>query len=296
VELRHLRYFVAVAEELNFSRAARRLHLSQPPLSKQIGDLEGELGVRLFDRNRSRVRLTDAGRSLLKEAREILERVEAAVQRTREAQTGAWGELRVGTIGAITVSLLPQTLSAFRKRYPGVEVSMHEMQAAEQMEALRNGRIDVGFVRQVAGEAEAPGLAHLHVARFPLVAAVPSQHPLARKRTLSLEALDREPLVYYSAKRSAAYREWVRKLFEDAGLEPRFHRSVESYETLISMVAAGYGIAILPKTEEKPVGKGYLFIPFTAGTPVYDLYAVWLRDHSSVTLQNFLGVLKEGAA
>jgi DNA-binding transcriptional LysR family regulator len=290
MELRHLRYFVAVAEELNFSRAAERLHIAQPPLSKQIRDLETELGVRLFNRNNVRVALTDAGRVFLEDALEILDRVDRAVTRTREASRGILGQLRVGTIGKMTMPVLPKMLAKFREGHPEVEVSTAEMNGDEQVRALRHSEIDVGFTGRIM--VDTTGLERLHIARFPLAVVVPDAHGLAKKRAVRLRDLKGEPLVCLSLKRVPAYIEWIKDLFHSEGLEPVFSRSVDTVEAALSMVAAGYGVAVLPKAEERPADEGYKVIPLEAERSVFDLYAVWVAANESAILQNFLAQLR----
>ena len=293
MELRHLRYFVAVAEELNFSRAAERLHIAQPPLSKQIKDLEAELGVRLFDRNHTRVNLTDAGRVFLDDVREILEQTELAVRRARDASSGIRGHLRVGTIGTMTLMLLPKVLPLFSERFPEIEVTVQEMNGDEQVLALRRNDLDIGFTGRILVNTN--GVERLHVARFPLLVAVPKTHRLSTRKALQVEDLADEPLVYLSARRAPAYMEWVRELFTAAGIKPHFRRRVESLDSLLSMVAAGYGLAILPKANTSSATDRHKMIPLAAGKAAFDLYAIWLQTNQSATLRNFLEVLRSQA-
>src|SRR4029453_2884439 len=192
MELRHLRYFVAVAQELHFGRAAARLQVAQPALSRQIRDLEEEMALRLFERNRRRVALTAAGAAFLDEARSLLGHVERAVHTARRAARGEHGTLRIGYVPAVVYTGLPEIVRAFRKRLPGVAVQFKEMSPPLQLEALLGERVDVGFVR---GPVHEPALAAMTVLEEPLVAVLPSGHRLGGHKRLGLAMLAGEPFV-----------------------------------------------------------------------------------------------------
>src|SRR5215475_10898646 len=192
MEFRHLRSFVAVADELHFGRAAARVHIVQPALSRQIRALEEEMGLRLFERNRRRVALTPAGAAFLDEARGLLEQVTHAVEAARRADRGELGSLRIGYVPAMASTRLPEIVRGFRKRFPGVDVRLQEMTPAMQVETLLGERVDVGFVR---GPIHEPALAAETVLKEPLVAALPSGHRLGRHKRLGLAMLASEPFV-----------------------------------------------------------------------------------------------------
>ena len=242
MNLRHLRYFVAVAEELHFGRAAARVHIAQPPLSRQIKDLENELGVRLFDRNRQGVALTAAGGIFLGEIRQVLEQLSYAAAAARRADRGEIGTLRIGYVGSVVYSGLPQIVRAFRKRYPGVEVRLHEMSPTMQIEALIANRIDVSFAR---GPVDEPTLNVQTVLDEALVAALPSDHPLRTMAQLGIGMLAREPFVATARARGPGYHDHIISLCRSAGFVPRVLQEGSHFDVL-SLVAAGIGVAIVP--------------------------------------------------
>jgi DNA-binding transcriptional LysR family regulator len=239
------------------------------------------------------VALTDAGRVFLEDVRDILEQTDLAVKRARDASSGIRGHLRVGTIGTMTLMLLPKVLPLFSERYPEIEVSVQEMNGDEQVLALRRNDLDLGFTGRILVNTN--GVQRLHVARFPLLAAVPKIHRLSTRKVLQIEDLADEPLVYLSARRAPAYMEWVRDLFTAAGVKPHFRRRVESIDSLLSLVAAGYGLAVLPKAKTSSVTDRYKMIPLAPGKAAFDLYAIWLETNQSATLRNFLEVLRSEA-
>src|SRR5438034_3031537 len=199
MELRHLRYFVAVAEAENVSRAALKLHVSQPALSRQIRDLEDELGFLLLERSARSVRLTDAGRAFLSEARAVLQRVEDAVQVARVIATGGSGELHVGYAPSLTARILPQTLRAFQAELPNVRVRLHDFSTEEMLAGLREGKLQIAFVVRLT-PAMLRGLRFEELARDSICLAVAPKHPLAGRRAVNLEEVAREPLITYSRK------------------------------------------------------------------------------------------------
>ena len=244
MELRHLRYFVAVAEELHFGRAAARLHLAQPPLSRQIRDLEEELGATLFDRNRRAVALTAAGTAFLEEVRHVFEGVERAAETARRAHRGEIGGLRIGYVGSVAYSGLPEIVRAYRARLPSVEVRMQEMSPAGQVEALLAGRLDVGFAR---GPVDEPALEVQAVLDEPLVAALPSEHVLASRATVPLRALALEPFLVTARARGPGYHDYVLTVCRRAGFSPRIVQEGSHFDVL-SLVAAGMGVALVPSS------------------------------------------------
>src|SRR5262249_1900985 len=198
MELRRVRSFIAVAEELHFGRAATRVHIVQPALSRQIRALEEEMGLRLFERDRRRVALTPAGAVFLDEARALLEHVDRAVEAARRAARGELGSLRIGYVPAMVITGLPEIVRGVRKRFPGVEVRLREMDPALQVESLLGDRVDVGFAR---GPIHEPALATVTILEEPLVAALPSGHQLGRHKRLRLSMLAGEPFVLQARPR-----------------------------------------------------------------------------------------------
>jgi DNA-binding transcriptional LysR family regulator len=234
MELRHLRYFAVVAEEQNVTRAAARLRVSQPPLSRQIRDLEEELGVELFRRTAKSLALTEAGKLFLIETRAVLLRVDQAVEAVRTLASHHRGTLHVGYAPSLTVRILPKTLRTFEQAHPGVRVSLHDLSTEECIAQLASGKIDIALtVRPAASRMR--GLVFERLAAYPLRCAVPITHPLARKRSVKLSDLERERFIVYELK----------TLFRPFGFEPRVGEEYDGATGLIAAVEAGQGIAIV---------------------------------------------------
>jgi DNA-binding transcriptional LysR family regulator len=248
VELRHLRYFVAVAEELHLGRAAQRLHLAQPPLSQQIRKLEEILGHALFVRTSRAVRLTSAGELFLDRARSTLRKVHEDLEDARSVGRGEVGSLKVGFIGSGMLTALPGILGRYRKLYPKVDLQLRELYSAGVIRALQEGSVDVGFLRD-GGEAE--GLQVETLLSEPFVAALPANHPLAKRKTLSAGQLRDEPFVLFSpAAGSRAYGKTV-SLCEQHGFTPRVVQEAPQWLTILRLVGAGLGVTIAPACVEQ---------------------------------------------
>jgi DNA-binding transcriptional LysR family regulator len=294
MELRHLRYFVAVAEELNFRRAAARLRLAQPSLGRQIKDLEEEVGAALFERDRQHVALTDAGNMMLTEARQLLESADNLLGAVRDAGRGFAGSLRIGNIGPLTGSFLPDTLSGFREAYPRVDVEILELGPAQQFEALLEGSIQIGFYATHLTKAE-PRLAHRPIIACGAWAVLPMRHRLASERTIAMSELAQEPFLTYVPKQGAGHEEWLESLCREYGhFKPRVRRKpVDNWSALFSMVAAKEGITILPtlSAREMKAGKGWLARRLRVPKDVFELSAVWKAGTPSPILANYLPFL-----
>jgi DNA-binding transcriptional LysR family regulator len=271
MELRQLRYFVAVAEELHFRRAAARLHISQPPLSQQIRQLEEELGAQLLIRNRRRVELTPAGEAFLHDARAILSELDGAVSTARRIASGQAGRLRINFVGSALLSIIPAAVQAFRRDRPGVEVEMRERATAEQLRALRAGTIDLGFVRPPVEDLD--GLWPELVLREPTVAALPADHPLTRVRRLSIAGLAGEPLVLFPRSQAAGFHDLLIATLAASGQTPRVVQYAPEMTTIVGLVAAGLGVSLVPASVERLAlgGVSYRAVP---GAPVSELMAV----------------------
>jgi LysR family transcriptional regulator, benzoate and cis,cis-muconate-responsive activator of ben and cat genes len=243
MELRQLRYFVAVAEELHFGHAARRLRIAQPALSRQVQSLERELEVQLLLRNRRRVQITPAGQVFLERSRLLLARAEDAVLAAQRASVGVSGSLNLGFVGSATYDVLPAVLRAFRHSAPQVDLTLSEMTVHAQLEALTEKRIDIGLLRL---PARTEGLVFRTVSNEPLYVALPSSHPLAQHSVLRLAALTGEPFVLYPDHPRPSWTEFVVGLCQQAGFQPIIVQRTVEIQTTLSLVAAGIGITIVP--------------------------------------------------
>lgn len=295
VELRHLRYFLAVAETLSFRRAAERLRVAQPALSKQIRDLEHAIGARLFDRNTAGVALTDAGTVLLDEVRDVLERVEMAATAAREAAAGRSGRLTIGNIGTLSATLLPPALSAFRARYPAVEVNLRDLGLPDQLNALRAGLVQVGFAlhddaRELPRELEA-----VEVMRSRVTVALGVDHPLAGKSRISLSELATEQILCVGEPgRNELHRQRTLRFFASRGIRHRPVKPVSSFESLVALVEGDHGVALLVPTHRHRGGERMVFrrIREDGDDLEVRLLAVWRRVGGSQLARNFVDVLR----
>ncbi|HEV8548073.1 MAG TPA: LysR family transcriptional regulator [Polyangiaceae bacterium] len=287
MELRHLRYFVAVAEELHFGRAAERLGIAQPPLSRQIQALERELGFELFDRSRRRIELRAAGVVLLERARDVLARLEEAEREARRASLGKRGRVAVGYPSSLAYTGLVGLLRAFRAEYPDVELVVRELPLSGQLEGLKNGELDVGFVR---GPVDDRDLSHECVRREPLMLALPADHPLSRRRRLTLASVAREPFVFFPRARAPAFFDLLLGLCQKAGFTPQIRHEAPQVDVL-SMVGAGFGISIMPASVREIRRADVVFRPF-AGAPLTELLLAWRTGEGSPSRQAFIDVVR----
>ncbi len=234
MELRHLRYFVAAAEEENVSRAALKLHVSQPGLSRQIHDLEDEIGFQLFERSAKSLRLTDAGRTFLSEARAVLQRADDAVKNARAVANGVRDEIHIGYAPSLTVQILPQTLRRFQAQFPKVRVALHDSSTEEMVTQLREGKLQVALMVK-PGPKMSRGLEFKELARYPMCIAVAPKHPFAKLKIISFEQVVGEPLIAYSRADYPEYHVMLDKLFAPTGRKPRL---AEEHDGVTSIVAA----------------------------------------------------------
>jgi len=291
MELRHLRYFVAVAEELNFTRAAARLHIGQPPLSMQIRDLEAEIGVRLFERTQRRVALTPAGQCLLEHAYRILGGVREAVEAAQRAARGELGELRVGFTSSLPFTdLLPDALHAYRRRFPAVRLQLSEMFTPEQFGALARGELDVGFVRLQGGRAP-DGIGLREIARNPLRLVVNASHRLARAAAVSFAELRDEDFIGFPADVGTDLPAVLRGLCRQAGFEPRIVQTAREATTQIGLVGAGLGVAVLPAPLETVRMARVRYLPIIDADAQFRLAVATVEGAPSPLLQGFLDVV-----
>jgi DNA-binding transcriptional LysR family regulator len=290
MELRHLRYFVAVANGLNFRQAAKRLHISQPPLSRQIHDLENELGTKLFDRSKQKLALTPAGECFLKESREILSHVQRAVQLAQAASRGEAGQLRIAILPPIGGLFLPPAIRAFRQRFPVVDLTILDLPPQEQIAALMDRRIDIGFVPLPVVEMN-PALEFETVREVELMVALPPGHRLGRQRQLTLRKLAGEPFVMLKRSSAVSLHDWVSNLCGEAGFEPRVIKLADGPTSILELVSAGFGVALLPGIFER-FPSDAAFRPLPPTTPKFHLSLAWRRDNESPLLRAFLEILR----
>lgn len=286
MELRHLRYFVTVAEELHFGRAAEKLHISQPPLSMQIRSLETELGVMLLNRTRRHVSLTQAGQAFLQEARQILARIEQAVLVTRRAGRGEIGELAVGFISVADYNVLPIVLREFRHRFPLVNLTLRESTTDAQIEDLRAGRIDVGFVLPPINE---PALESVSILREPLIAALPERHPLAQKRgKLVLANLKDAPFILFPRPMAPGLYDAVVSFCRSAGFSPRVEQEAVQMQTIVSLVSAELGVALIPASLTNLRRTGVTYKRLRETSPLTEIHLAWRRGDELPALRVFV--------
>lgn len=293
MELRHLRYFVAVAESLSFTRAGETLRIAQPALSRQIRNLEREMGVQLLERTHVRVRLTDAGRVFHAHATKLLAQVDLAVTAAQESARGHDGELVVANDWRLPVSVLSDTIVAFRNRYPRVAVTLAELRLQDQMPALRAGRIHVGFLPRDF-VATRDDLELLPVLRSELVAVLPVGHRLADRPSVRLRELADETWIWSSESRGQSLRIFLTQTCRLAGFTPKFGKSGETLEGLLALVALGDGVLLLPRIVVPP-GQAKVRLAST-DCEIMELCAIWRRDDPSQILHHFVAMMREHLA
>lgn len=286
MELRHIRYFLALAEELNFSRAAKRLHIAQPPLSRQIQELENQIGAKLFHRTKRQVRLTAAGKVFMTKAYHILDQVEQACIRTRLTSTGMEGEIRIGFNGAV-YDMIP-TLQQFRMRFPQVGIYLKHMSSAEQMDALLEDRLDIGVI----GLPINNNLLEVHpLSKVQFLAALPDNHPLADRATLHLRDLAEETFIMTPKSSGSLYYDMVMGVFQQAKITPKLTIQAHDIQTVLALVASGMGVTIAPLLLQRYSGVA------TRKLEDVDLIIqaslVWRKDNRSQILDKLLAMIAE---
>ncbi len=295
MELRHLRYFVAVAEAENVSRAALKLHVSQPALSRQIRDLEDELGLPLLERTAKSVRLTEAGRVFLAESRAVLQRADDAVRTARAIATGGRGELHLGYAPSPTARILPPTLRAFQATLPSVRVKLHDLSTEEMLAGLREGKLQIAFLVRPT-PAMLRGFRFEELIRDPMRLAVPPGHAYARLRSIPLARAATEPWVALSRADYPEYHEFLDTLFARTKEKPRIVEEYEGTASLVSAVESGRGLAMVPQTLACSFGSRLKLIPFSPAPEPLVIGAVWLNAGLSADAERLLGCAKEAVA
>ncbi|MGE9552057.1 LysR family transcriptional regulator [Erwinia amylovora] len=279
IELRHLRYFIAVAEELHFGRAAQRLNISQPPLSQQIQILELQIGARLFARTNRSVKLTAAGVQFLTDARQIMQSVSTAADKAARLHRGEEGELRVGfTSSAPFITAVSDALFTFRQRYPGVYIRMQEINTRQQIEPLNEGRLDLGVMRNTPLPET---LDHQLMLREPLFAVVHHAHRLAQRETISVTDLDGEPFVFFDPQVGTALYSETLSLLQRYDISPAIAQEVGEAMTILGLVATGLGVSILPASFRRARLEEVSWIPLQEEDAWSEVWLVWSKRHET---------------
>jgi DNA-binding transcriptional LysR family regulator len=292
MELRHLRYFVAVAEELHFGRAAERLHMAQPPLSLQIQALERELGVRLFERTRRRVVLTEAGRLFLAEANATLAQAGRAVTVAQRSARGEMGRIEVGfTPGAPFNAFLPTIIRRYRDSFPAVDLVLRELNTSQQITALQEGKLDVGFVRPPLN-LSAEDLRLITILHEPLVLALQEEHPLAKQRTIAIADLAGEPFIMYPREVAANLYDLIVALCRKAGFNPRVVQEARQMATIISLVSAGLGVSLVPVSLTQVHMHGVVYRNLPEPPPTLQLALAHRRNDGSATVRELVRLVR----
>ena len=290
MELRHLRYFVAVADELHFGRAAQRLFIAQPPLSQQIRQLEEELEVELFVRTSRKVALTEAGQAFLKEARAILAQVDHAKLLAQRTAKGEVGELSLGFTNSAAFELLPRLLSAYRECYPHIHVTLQELKRDEQVNALHTGRIQVGILRPMVASVE---LCSEIIQREPLLLVLPSKHPLVYKEQVSIHDLAQETFVMLPRYWGSTFYDQIISLCYSAGFSPEVAQEAAEIHTIVGLVAANIGISLVPASTQFLRSRGVVYRRLQDDTSEVEMALAWHRDDRSPVVQAFLNLARE---
>jgi DNA-binding transcriptional LysR family regulator len=294
MELRHLRYFVTVAEALSFTTAAEKVHPAQPSLPRQIKNLEDELGVRLLHRTKQKVTLTDEGRSFLADARRLLALAAETVEAVRRLHTGEVRALNVGYVSNLFYDLLPKTLESFHQTFPTVAVNLFDLSCGEQFRALEEGKLDLGFVGLHEPIARR-GLEFRTIASYRSVVALPKENPLTAKATVSLKALAPMFFIGMSETSYPGYRDWLIKTCEHSAFTPKILQDVDLERKMIHAVAAGLGVAIVPEQLKRLEHENVVFRPIDPVIMTEGCVA-WRNQNPSAALQAYIQIVEEAGS
>lgn len=287
MELRHLRYFIAVAEELHFGRAAKRLHLAQPPLSQQIRDLEKELGIPLFLRTSRHVELTAHGRLFLPEARTIIAQVKRAKEKMEASQRGEFGALSIGFVTSAIYSVLTPALREFHERFPEVELSCHEMPTQKQIEALTKGEINIGFLRAPVCDENIDTQLLL---KEPLVLALPEHHPAADREGLVLEQFAAEKFIFFPRRQGPAAYDQIIATCQQAGFSPILAQEGNEMQSILGLVSAGLGVSLVPASLRHLQRRGVVYKTLAASTAMIEMSLAVRRGAPVPVEQSFIDI------
>lgn len=293
IELRHLRYFMAVAEELHFGRAAERLHMAQPPLSQQIRQLENELGFLLFHRTKRSVQLTEAGQAFFGECHKLFQQLDQAIETGRRVSRGEQGQLVIGFISSAAYNVLPAILRSFRSQVPQVRLELHEMGTKDQLNDLREGKIDVGFLRP---PIEDPLLSCITIMREPMVVALPETHPLTEQPYIVLSSLANEAFILFPRVQSPRVYDQIISLCQQAGFSPNVVQEAMQMQTIVSLVAGEIGVAIVPVSLQNLQRTGVVYKPLEEPIPYAEVAVAWRKGDLSAIAERFLDIVEQVTA
>ncbi|WP_284640082.1 LysR family transcriptional regulator [Paenibacillus silviterrae] len=285
MELRQIEYFTVVAEELHFGRAAARLQMTQPPLSQQIIQLEGELGVKLFERSKRHVELTNAGKVFLHEVRTVLTQLDQAKVAAVRAQMGMAGRLVLGFVGSAIFDILPNIVRAFQEQFPDIDLVLREMPTPMQVEAFHRKDIDIGFVRTPVVD---PLISLMPVYQETCVAVVPKLNPLAQRASISMSVLSKERFILVEREVWPSWYDDILSQCRNAGFSPIIRQDVKEIQTVVGLVAAGLGISIVPKSTENLHARDVAYITIEEGAPRAEMSIAWRTDDHSTIVKQFL--------
>ena len=291
MELRHLRYFCAVAEERSFTLAARRLHVSQSGVSGQVRDLERELGVALFRRTQRNVSLTPEGSAFLREAQDILNRTDRAVEMVTQAAKGHCGRLNIGLCGPATAPFLPKLIREFRKRQPGISLSLKDLDPARQPEALACGDIDVGFTRGIPASLRHALTSEVFF-REPLVSVLPQGHGLAKAESVSVKELAGERFVLYARENAPELFDAIVSLCKRARFSADIVDTPSLWQSVLTMIEAGEGVSVVPATVQHLRAQGVVFKPVRERGCTVEVVLAWKTSAPDPVRESFLDLLR----
>jgi len=291
MELRHLRYFVSVAEALSFTKAAQKLHTAQPSLTRQIKDLEEELGVRLLNRTKQQVTLTDEGRSFLADARRLLDLAAETIESVRRLHSGETRALNIGYVSNLFHDLLPKTLASFRQSFPTISVNLFDLSCGEQFRRLEDGKLDLGFVGLHQPIARR-GLEFRSIASYKTVVALPKDNALAARTIVELKALAPMFFIGMSETSYPGYRDWLSGSCKSAGFAPKVLQDVDLERAMIHAVAAGLGIALVPEQLKDLEHNNVLFRPIKPSV-VTEGCVAWRNENSSTALKAYVEIVEK---
>lgn len=289
MELRHLRYFIATAEEENVSLAASQLHVSQPAISRQIHDLEYEIGFQLFERSGKSLKLTEAGRAFLTDAKSLLRSADEAVKNARAIASGALGELHVGYSPSLTAKFLPASLRAFQAQFPNVRVALHDVSGEEMLAGLRQNKLHVAFTA-ASGKKPPAGMKSSELLQDSVCVAVPPGHPFAKAKSVTLERLLNESLIGFRREDYPGYFELIEETFAQFKRTPQTVEEHDGISSVLTAVEAGRGIALVGESVGSLSGSRVKIVP-VLDVPRVSVIAIWSKDSTSPFIEKFVGIV-----